>query len=87
MSAYGKPKPSTCKQPFFRAAAAGDVLQLHTFLERCVLQLQKIADEIEADIEPEPTQWPAGSPEKIEVMAARLAAGEKVFSDGDGQGR
>lgn len=40
-------------------------------------------EDYEAFIEPMPTFWPAGSPEKIEVMRRRADKGEKIFSDLD----
>lgn len=67
--------------------ASGDKSVLHDALSYSWGELGAIRDEISAAMDAAPpTRHPPGSPGKIAVLAARLAAGDSLFVRGDADG-
>lgn len=80
--AFGKPT-GTRTDSFSQRARAGDRTLLHDCVSRCIRDLEVIAEELEAEIEPNPTEYMPGTAKKIEVLRERFSRGQKIFSDQD----
>ena len=80
--AFGKPTGARTDS-FSQRAKAGDKTLLHDCVSRCIRDLEKIANDLDAEIEPTPTEFLPGTDGKIEVLRKRFSKGQKIFSDGD----
>lgn len=64
-------------------AKAGDKTLLHDCVSRCIRDLEIIAEALDAEIEPAPTEFMPGTEKKIEVLRERFKNGQKIFSKQD----
>lgn len=72
---------------YARRIAAGDRTVLFDALTYVWVEVGDIRDEILAEMDATPpTRHPPGSPGKVAVMAARMAAGNSLFVPGDAGG-
>jgi hypothetical protein len=85
---YGRPDRAggqgNAGEQYAARAASGDRTLLSSCLTHCVCELTDIRDEVDAQIDDVPgvVAFP-GSPDKVEAMRARIAAGLSLFSDDD----
>jgi hypothetical protein len=80
--AFGKPT-GTRTDSFSLRAKAGDKTLLHDCVSRCIRDLEIIAEALDAEIEPDPTEFMPGTEKKIEVLRERFNNGQKIFSEQD----
>lgn len=80
--AFGKPT-GTRTDSFSLRAKAGDKTLLHDCVSRCIRDLEIIAEALDAEIEPAPTEFMPGTEKKIEVLRERFKNGQKIFSKQD----
>ncbi len=80
--AFGKPT-GTRTDSFSLRAKAGDKTLLHDCVSRCIRDLEIIAEALDAEIEPDPTEFMPGTEKKIEVLRERFNNGQKIFSKQD----
>jgi len=64
-------------------AAAGDPSLLHDLLTRCCEELESVRDEVWQAMQPGPLTSAPGTPERINELARRVAAGQTLHTESD----